>query len=91
MITVTRQQGLASVAVEVATVDGSALAGIHYAAVAGTLAFAAGQTVASFAVPLLDDGVAEPGRWLGVVLSAPSGGAALGTPSSAILWIVDGD
>jgi hypothetical protein len=67
------------------------LAGIHYSAVAGTLTFAAGQTVASFAVPLLDDGVAEPGRWLGVVLSAPSGGAALGTPSSAILWIVDGD
>jgi hypothetical protein len=92
VITVTRQQGLASaVTVDVTTVDSSAVAGIHYAAVAGTLTFAAGQTVASFAVPLLDDGVAEPGRWLGVVLSAPGGGAALGTPSSAILWIVEGD
>lgn len=73
------------VTVEVATVDGTALAGTHYTAVAGTLTFGAGQTTTSFTVPLLDNGLDEAGRWLGLVLTVPGGGGTLGTPRSASL------
>jgi len=91
-VTVLRVGGFASgVTVDVATVDGTALAGTDYTAVAGTLTFNAGQTSASFTVPLLDNGAASAGRWLGLALSAVGGGARLGTPSSAVLWIVDDD
>jgi hypothetical protein len=92
LVTVVRRGGTASaVTVEVTTGDGSAVAGTHYIPVAGTLTFAAGQTSATFAVPLLDDGVVGGGRWLEVVLSAPGGGAALGPRNRAVLWIVEAD
>jgi hypothetical protein len=92
LVTVVRRGGTASaVTVEVTTGDGSAVAGTHYIPVAGTLTFAAGQTSATFAVPLLDDGVVGGGRWLEVVLSAPGGGAALGPRSGALVWIVDAE
>jgi len=91
-ITVTWRGGSAGgVTVDVATVDGSAVAGTHYTAVATTLTFAAGQASASFTVPLVDDEVPEVGRWLEVVLSEPTGGATLGTPGRAVLWILDDD
>lgn len=91
-ITVTRAGGLAGgVTVDVATVNGTAVAGAHYTAVARALTFGAGQTSASFSVPLLDNGVSEASRWLSLVLSTPAGGATLGTPSSAVLWIVNDD
>jgi large repetitive protein len=91
LVTVIRRGGTASaVTVEVATEDGSAVAGTHYEAVAGTLTFAAGQTSITFAVPLLDDG-APGSRSLGVVLSQPGGGAVLGPLSRAVLWIVEAD
>jgi hypothetical protein len=89
-ITVVRQFGLASgVTVQVATVDGSAVAGTHYTAVAGTLTFEAGQTATSFTVPILNNGNDPAGHWLGLVLSAPGGGATLGPQSTAVLWVVE--
>jgi hypothetical protein len=57
LVTVIRRDGTASaVTVQVATANGSAVAGTHYVAVAGTLTFAAGQTSITFAVPLLAGG-----------------------------------
>jgi hypothetical protein len=92
IITLVRQGGLASaVTVDVATLDGSALAGTHYTAVETTVTFAAGQTTATLLVPLVDDGAASEGRWLGLELGQPGGGAALGVLRSAVVWIVDDD
>jgi hypothetical protein len=91
-VTVTRVSGLASaVTVDVTTLDGTALAGTHYVAVATTLTFAAGQTSVTVPVPLVDDGSGGAGRWLSLVLSNPAGGGTLGTPSTAVLWIADND
>src|SRR6185295_12801075 len=86
IVTITRQLGLAgAISIDVATMDGSAVAGIHYTAVAGTLTFGPNETAVSFAVPLLDGG---GGRWLELVLSVSDGGVALGAPHTATLWIV---
>jgi hypothetical protein len=89
-ITVLRSGGAASeVTVQYATADDSAQAGIDYAATAGTLTFAAGETSKSFAVPILDNDVADAARTFKVVLAGPGGGGVLGAPATAAVTITD--
>jgi hypothetical protein len=76
--------------VHYATRDGTARAGTNYRATNGTLSFAAGQTSASFTIPLLDDGMVNGDKTLTVSLSNPTG-ATLGSASSATLTVVEGD
>ncbi len=63
------------VAVNYTTLDGSALAGADYTAVAGTLSFAPGETARTVEVPVLDDLLHEPTESFTLVLSAASGAA----------------
>ncbi len=87
-ITVTRSGNTSgSMAVDYATADGSAIAGVDYAATFGTLVFANGETSQSFNVPVFADGEVEGNETLALTLS----GANLGTPSEAALTITDGD
>ena len=76
------------VTVNYATSDGTATAGTNYTSTSGTLTFTAGQTSASFDVPVLnDDG--EGGTYpltVNLALSDPSD-AVLGTLSTATLLI----
>jgi CSLREA domain-containing protein len=69
---------------------GNASARCDYTAVAGTLNFIAGQTSASFDVPLVNDVYVEGPETLTLTLSKPTGGT-LGTPSTATLTITDND
>jgi hypothetical protein len=73
-----------------ATADGTATAA-DYTATAGTLTFLPGETAATFAVPVTADGDDEPLESVALTLSSPTGGAALGTPASGSLTIVDDD
>ena len=73
-----------------ATGDGSAQAGSDYTAQSGTLTIPAGQTSASFSVPITDDAVPEGGETVLLSLSNPSG-ATLALPSSATLTILAND
>ena len=61
------------VAVDYATADGSATAGLDYAATNGTLTFAAGETAKTVTVPVLDDTIDEGSETLTVTLSNVSG------------------
>jgi len=91
-ITVQRSGGTASgVAVDYSTSDGTATAGSDYSATSGTLTFAAGQTSATFTIPIINDTMNESDETVNVTLSNPSGGAVLGAPSTAILTIADND
>jgi hypothetical protein len=81
----------AAESVHYATADGTAKAGVNYTAVSGTLAFAPGQKVASFSIPLLDDHVVTGDLSLNLALSQPGGGASLGTASTAMVTIHDTD
>jgi Tol biopolymer transport system component len=91
-VAVTRQGPFCSPAsVQYATTDGTATAGVDYAAASGTLTFAAGEGSRTFDVPLLDDGVADPGETIQLTLSNPAGGPALGHPSTATLTILEDD
>ena len=91
-ITVRRLVGSSnSVTVDFATMDGSAVSPANYQATNGTLSFAPGETVASFDVPLVDDIFTNANRTILLSLSNPVGGARLGSPSSAVITIVNDD
>ena len=93
-ITVQRTAGAtaSAVTVDYATVPGgTATAGVDYLTTSGTLTFSAGQTSKTFTIPILNDTEDEPAETLHLALSNPTGGATLGTPSTAILTITDND
>jgi uncharacterized delta-60 repeat protein len=92
-VTVTRTgSALGAASVNFATADGTAFAGTNYVPTNGALAFAQGQIARSFTVRILNDGVTNPppgSFFFNVALSGPSAGAALGSPASAVVNIVD--
>ncbi|HVG33171.1 MAG TPA: cadherin-like domain-containing protein, partial [Pyrinomonadaceae bacterium] len=102
LITVTRLNGTSSPAsVDYATGDlsgltncdvvtGNASPRCDFTAVAGTLNFIAGQTSATFDVPIINDVYVEGPETLPLILSNPQGDI-LGTQSTATLTITDND
>jgi hypothetical protein len=79
-----------TVTVHYATSGGTATAGSDYTTATGTLTFSPGQTSKTFSVPILEDTSVEANETVNLVLSSPTG-ATLGTPSTAVLTIVDND
>ena len=75
------------VLVDYATRDGSATAGVNYLPVSGTLRFPDGETVQTFTIPILDDGVPNANRSVNLTLSNPQGGALLGGSAGACLGL----
>jgi subtilisin-like proprotein convertase family protein len=93
-ITVNRTGGtLGSVTVGYATSNGTATggasctAGVDYVTTSGTLTFPAGIASRTFSVSICNDTVVESGETLNLRLSNPTGGATLGSPSTATLTI----
>jgi hypothetical protein len=90
-ITVKRSGGTAGTAtVHYQTSDGTAIAGENYTPSSGVLNFAAGVTLKTFTVPILNDKAHEAGEVLLLSLANPTG-AALGPQSTAVLAIHDND
>lgn len=92
-ITVTRTNGsTGAVQVSYASSDGSATAGSDYTASSGTLSWADEDAAdKSFTVPISNDASDEADETVNIALSAPTNGATLGTPNTAVLTIVDDD
>jgi glucose/arabinose dehydrogenase len=91
-IAVTRTGGAAcGVTVSYRALSATATAPGDFAAVTGTLTFGAGDTVKTFTVPIVDDGLAEGAEAVLLALTGPGGGATLGARQGAILTIVDND
>ncbi|MEA3397763.1 MAG: Calx-beta domain-containing protein [Chloroflexota bacterium] len=91
--TITVTLGAASsvtVTVDYATSDGTAVAGSDYTTATGTLTFSPGVTSQTFTVPITDDTEIEGDETVNLVLSNPAN-ALLGSPSSAVLTIVNDD
>lgn len=91
-VTVTRS-GLISDAVSVnyRTADDVALERSDYTTAAGTISFAPGETVKTFHVLITDDAYVEGDENFAVVLSDPTGVAALGTHDTALVTILSDD
>jgi hypothetical protein len=92
-ITITRTGGSSgAVGVTVATTTGTATAGTDYTAINQAVTFATGDTASkTVTIPILNDAFVEGNETVTVTLSSPTGGAALGTPSTAVLTITDDD
>ncbi len=93
VITATRSGGSSgSVSVSYSITNGSALSGSDYTGAPGTLTWGAGDSAnKTFTVSILDDPAVEPNETVNLALSGPTGGATLGTTSTAVLTIVDND
>lgn len=91
-IGVTRSGGsFGSVTVDYASGDLTATAGSDYVAGAGTLTLGDGVLSSAFEVAVLDDTLFEGDESVGLQLSNPTGGAALGTGKNALLTIIEND
>lgn len=77
------------VTVDYATSDGTAEAGSDYTAATGTLVLADGVATGSFLVPVVFDMYVEGDETVNLDLSAPTGGAGLGSPAHAVLTVID--
>ena len=73
------------------TFNGVASSRCDYAKTIGTLRFAAGETIKTIYVPLVDDSYAEGPENLTIRLSNPGGGASLGSVSATNVTIADND
>jgi plastocyanin len=81
-----------AVSVHYATANGTATAGSDYTAKSGTLSWADNDdNNTSFTIPITNDAAAEANETVLLALSSPTGGATLGSPSSATLTINDND
>jgi uncharacterized repeat protein (TIGR01451 family) len=77
--------------VNYATMNGSAKQPDDYTNTSGSLQFAAGETVKTFVVPVIDDAMIEGNESFNVVLSAPTGGGVEGSPFTSTITILDDD
>lgn len=92
VLTVMRTNGsIGTATVSYATQNGTAIAPGDYTAQSGTLTFADGEITKTIAIPIIDDTISETTETFSVVLSNPTGGAALALPSTATVSIIDND
>ena len=75
--------------VNVTATNGTAVAGRDFTAVNGTLTFAAGQTSTNFNVLIQDNAVASSNLTVNLFLWNAQGGAVFGSPTNAVLTIID--
>lgn len=91
-ITVNRVAGSDGVAtVRLDTTDGTATAPADYTDSDQTVTFPAGVTIQTIQIPINNDALDEADETINLALSRPSGGAALGSPATAVLTIIDDD
>jgi hypothetical protein len=82
--------------VNFATANGAAVAdpcgsGGDYVSNSGTLSFAAGDPLKTFAVTICDDAQVDPNETFSATLSGPTDGAVIGTTNTETVTITDND
>ncbi len=92
IVTLVRSGSLTTaVAVDFATANGSATAGLDYGATNGTVNFPANVSTKTITIPIVNDTIAEGNENFSLAISNPQGGTQLGTTTTQIITIVDND
>jgi uncharacterized delta-60 repeat protein len=79
------------VQVNYSTTAGTALPGVNYSAVSGTLTFGSGEMLQAISLPLIYDPQVTGNLNLTMQLSSPSANTVLGSPSNTVVVIQDAD
>ncbi len=89
LVTVTRAGGNAgTVSVTYTTSNATAIAGLDYVGVTGTLTFLPGETSRSFLVPITKDTIEGEGEeMINISIASPTGGAGLLSPTTGTIRI----
>jgi uncharacterized protein YneR len=74
-----------------ATGGATCAAGIDYVNAGGMVSFANGEGSKTFTIPICPDTLDEANETFNVILTNPTGGAVLGSPSSSVVTITDDD
>ncbi|MEB3357320.1 MAG: Calx-beta domain-containing protein [Synechococcales bacterium] len=91
-VTLIRSGGFdGAVSVTVTPSNGTAIAPGDYSNTPIVVTFADGELQKSVAIPIVDDTAVEGNETLMLALSAPTGGATIGSQSSATVTLVDND
>jgi hypothetical protein len=90
-VTVKRNGTADGATVNYETADGTAVDGLDYTAVSGTIVFGPDETSKTVVIPILNDRLVEGNENFTFLLSSPAGGATLDTPNQANVTIVDDD
>jgi uncharacterized delta-60 repeat protein/uncharacterized repeat protein (TIGR01451 family) len=80
-----------SVSVQFATADGTGHTGTNYFGTSATLNFPPGVTSTNIGINIIDDHIITANHTVLLNLSSPQGGALLGSPSNALLTILEAD
>ncbi|HYG25023.1 MAG TPA: Calx-beta domain-containing protein [Verrucomicrobiae bacterium] len=92
LVTAIRTGGTSgNVSVSYTTVASNGVSGVNYVHSSGLLSFNDGQSSRSFTVPLVDNSAVQGTVRFSIVLSAPTGGASLGVPSTTVVSVADND
>jgi hypothetical protein len=90
VVTVVRSGGIGfTVSASYTTANGTAAAGQDFTQTSGTVTFAPGEYSKPISVPVLQDDVSESSENFSITLSNPSPNAALGSPATATVNILD--
>lgn len=80
------------ISVQYATSNGTAVAGSDYTTKTGALNWSAGDLAPkTFTISILNDAAVEADETVNLTLSSPTGGAVLGNPDTATLFILNDD
>ena len=91
-VTVIRSNGsFGEVSATISLADGTAVLGEDYSQSEITVSLASGQTAATVEIPVSEDNIFEANETVGLTLSNPTGGATLGTQTTATLSIIEND
>ncbi len=89
-VTVNRSGGSdGAVSATISLTNGTAIASADYNATPIVVTFADGETSKTVTIPIVNDTVSENNETINLALTAPTGGATLGTQNTAVLAIVD--
>ena len=92
-LTVTRNGGSSgAVSANVTTANGTAIAGVDFAATSASLNWADGDSATKMiSIPITDEQLTSGTKTFTVALNGPTGGASLGVPATSAVTIQDND
>jgi hypothetical protein len=91
LVKVQRTGGLATASVELSIDSSTATLGDDFTLAAGELDFAAGQTLLTVPLAILNDPLGEPPETVTLKLENPTGGASLGPRSTTVVTVKDNE